>query len=133
MGTACAETMETICNHSPGLEAPTLITMEALTSRIIGLNWQVSDRRVTSHVTSHLTTSDRHVATSDRHVATSDRHVATSDRHVATSDRHVATNSLLCVFSSPITHFSTECIRQRKNLMFVMHHLGSLSDRQCVL
>ena len=119
MGTACAETMETICNHSPGLEAPTLITMEALTSRIIGLIWQVSDRHVTSHVTCHLTTSDRHVAT--------------SDRHVATSDRHVATSSLLCVFSSPITHFSTECIRQRKNLMFVRHHLGSSSDRQCVL
>ena len=96
---------------SPGLEAPTL-TVEALTSRIIGLNWQVSDRCVTSHVTCCL---------------------ATSDHHVATSDCHVATSGPLRVFSSPITYFSTECIRQRKNLMFVMHHLGTLSDRQRVL
>ena len=108
---------------SSGLEAPTLVTVEALTSRIIRLNWQVSDRHVTSHVTSHVTC----------HLATSGRHVATSDRHVATSDRHVATSGPLRVFSSPITRFSTECIRQRKSLMFVRHHLGSSSDRQCVL
>ena len=75
---------------SSGLGAPTLATVEALTSRIIRLNWQVSDRHVTSHVTSHVTCC------------------------LATSDRHVATSGPLRVFSSPITHFSTECIQAEK-------------------
>ena len=82
--------MHSVVLSSPGLEAPTVITMEVLTSRIIRLDWQVSDHYVICHVTCSL---------------------ATNDCHVATSDRHVATSSLLRVFSSPITHFSTECIQ----------------------
>ena len=38
---------------SPGLGAPTQVTVVALTSRTIGLNWQVSD----CHVTCSLATS----------------------------------------------------------------------------
>ena len=56
------QSLYSVVLSSPGLGAPTLATVEAHTSRIIGLNWQVSDRRVTSHMTCCLATIDRHVA-----------------------------------------------------------------------
>ena len=89
---------------SPGLGSPTLVTVEPLASRIIGLIWQVSDRCVTCCLATsdrHVATSDPHVATSDPHVATSDPHVATSDPHVATSDPHVATSDHHVATSDP--------------------------------
>ena len=54
LGTACTETLHSVVLSSPGLGAPTLVSVEALTSRIIKLDWQVSDH----HVTCYLAASD---------------------------------------------------------------------------
>ena len=60
------QSLYSVVLSSPGLGAPTL-TVQALTSRIIGLDWQVSD----CHVTCSLATSRLlHVVSSQIHFAT---------------------------------------------------------------